>query len=184
MEKSLYNLITRVKQNDEDSLLTIINKFNLLIKKLSRKMVYEGAETDLIIYLIQMLRKLDLDKLKNFSEGGLVKYIQVSLNNKAIDHCKKYYLIKNNEMVLDINIIQQNFDTSVKNNIDNNLFIDELLNLKALTEHQKLILKYYYLCEYSDMQIANKLKISRQAVHKTRSYGLKIIKNYVTTKCS
>lgn len=183
MENSLYSLIIKVKKNDQDALLTIIIKFNLLIKKLSRKMIYEDAETDLIIYFIQMLKKMDLNKLNNFSEGGLVKYIQIALKNKAIDQCKKYYLIKQNEMILDTDIImQQNVDIDFNNNIDNKLLIDQLLTSGGLTERQRLILKYYYLYEYSDIQIADKLKVTRQAVYKTRVYGLKTLKNYVIVK--
>lgn len=176
MNDNLYDLIVMAKGNNQDALLKIINKFNLLIKKLSRKMVYDDAETDLIIFFIKMIKNSDLNKLKNFSEGALVKYIQVSLNHKAIDHCRKYYLTKHNEIALDTDIIKQSFDNN--NNIDNKLLVDQLLNLNFLTKHQVLILKYYYLLEYSDIQIGNKLKISRQAVHKSRIKALNIIQKF------
>lgn len=179
MENDLCKLIIDVKENDQEALLMIIEKFNLLIRKLSRKMGYEDAQADLIIYFIQLIKTMDLNKLKNFSEGGVVKYIQVSLNNKSIDYCKKYCLIKQNEKILDINMIKQNYYTNFNKTIEDKLLIDQLLSLKALTEKQKLILKYYYLDEYSDIQIGNKLKVTRQAVHKTRIYGLNILKNYV-----
>jgi RNA polymerase sigma factor (sigma-70 family) len=177
MDESIYNLINCIQKGDEDALLEMINRFEPLIKKLSKKMIYEKSETDLIIFFIQILQSLDLGKFSKFSEASLVRYIQVSLNNKAIGCSKRHYLYKIEEVHLDFDMFYADTNTGV--DISTKLAIHELLELNELSQRQREVLKRYYLYGYSDIEIAQKLNISRQAVCKSRNRGLNIIRDYL-----
>ncbi|HAQ41984.1 MAG TPA: hypothetical protein DCM73_14895 [Clostridiales bacterium] len=45
-----------------------------------------------------------------------------------------------------------------------------------LTELQKKIIVYRYIYGYSSQEIAQKLKVSRQAVNRTKNRAIKVIK--------
>lgn len=172
-ETSLYELIKMAQLGDRNCVLELINKFKPLIKKLIRRLNYEEAETDLIILFIQLIQTLNLNKFTRLSEGALVKYIYNSLTNRCIDLFRKYVLKKTEELELNLDTLQTEID------MDADMFINELLNLNILTEQQKLILKKFYISEYSDSEIAKMLNISRQAVNKTKNRGIKTLRTYL-----
>lgn len=61
------------------------------------------------------------------------------------------------------------------NNFENTYFLH-------LTELQRKIILLKYIYGYSDQEIANRLKISRQAVNRAKNRGVKIIReNYEKT---
>ena len=171
-QNSLYKLIQRSQLGDKDSLLNIINRFKPLISKLTRKLSYEEAETDLIILFIQIIQSLKLDKFNEFSQGELIAYLHNSLSNRCIDLFRKYVFKKFEDLELNLDILQIEID------MDTKVFVDELLSLNALTKNQREILKLSYLYEYSDAEIAELIKISRQAVNRTRNRGIQSIRNY------
>lgn len=174
MDTSLFQLITRVQNNDKNALQEIIDKFKPLINKLARKLKYEEAETDLIIAIILLLKNINLEKFKNTSDDAIVNYINYSLNNKATDLFRKYVFKKDNELPIDLDIIYQN------NDMDTNLFVNSLLNIESLSKKQHIVLKLSYLYGFSDIEIAKKLNISRQAVNKIKKRGLKILNEFLT----
>lgn len=70
MEYSLIDLVKNAQNGNNTSLEIIIDKFKPTIKKFTRKLNYEEAETDLIIVFIKLVRFLDLDNFQNVSEGA------------------------------------------------------------------------------------------------------------------
>ena len=57
------------------------------------------------------------------------------------------------------------------------LFIYELLSLLTLREKEIINLRYFK--EYSDIEISQKLRISRQAVNKTKNRAITKMKKYM-----
>lgn len=71
--------------------------------------------------------------------------------------------------------------TRVQNNdMDTNLFVNSLLNIESLSKKQHIVLKLSYLYGFSDIEIAKKLNISKQAVNKIKKRGLKILNEFLT----
>lgn len=173
MVTSLYQLITDIQNGNKNALMNVINKFSNLIRKLSRNFDYEESETDLIIELILILNNINLSKFSNLYEGSLVNYLNNSLKNKSTDLFRKYVLNQNNELSLDLDIISYSED------MDTKLFVDDLVKVDALTDNQKYILKQHYYYGYSDLEIAKKLNISRQAVNKSKQRALSAIRKYL-----
>jgi len=60
MENALELLVLSVQSGNQESCIIAINKFNPIIKKYSRKLNYDEADTDLVICLLKTLSKLNV----------------------------------------------------------------------------------------------------------------------------
>lgn len=79
----LIDTILKYQSGDSDSILCILDKLKFNIKKISNKLGYEYAETDLTIHLIEVIKNIDIHKFNNKSDGAIVNYINTSFKNKA-----------------------------------------------------------------------------------------------------
>lgn len=175
MTKSMYLLIKDAQNKNDEAFLAIWDKFKYTIKKFSIQLEYCGyyeAETDLIIELIIIIRKINLDKFRKKGDGALINFIYNSLKNKKISLFNKSKQ-QISEIELDTDII------SAANNIsiEDKILIKNLLN--QLTKLQKTVIVKKFIYDYSEFEIANELHISRQAVNKAKNRGLKRLRKYI-----
>lgn len=171
MRKDLYNLVAMSKKKDKEALLELLIKFKPAIQKFKRQLNYEEAETDLIISFIEIIYKINLEKLKK-NDAVLVKYIYSSLKNKKTDLLKQ----RINHFNEKVTLVELNDNIEAPQYIDNqdNLFICDIL--KGLPARQKSVIVDKFIKGYPDIEIAEKLNISRQAVNKLKNRGLENIK--------
>ena len=66
----LYNLLVRAQRGDKESCYVILEKFERLTKKYSRKLAYEDAEQDVICYFIELIYTFPLEKFREDDEGA------------------------------------------------------------------------------------------------------------------
>lgn len=170
----LYNLIKSSQTNDKDALMEMIKRYKPLICKLSRKLQYEEAETDVTIMFIELIKHLDLRKFNAQDEGRLVSYIAICMNSKNIDLFRKHIRNKIEVLEIDTDVLGEK---GIDDNIISKLCFKELLNIPSLTEIQKNILIEKFMFDKSDMEIAKEFKISRQSVNRTVNRGLQNIKS-------
>lgn len=178
MNEEIYLLIHQYKNNkDDNSLLTLLDIFRPLIKKYSRKLNYDGAESDLIIYFIELLNKMPLNSSMNKNKY-ILSYINISIKNHYIKLSKYYHQIFDKETELNLEITS---DILTNNNPYSNLENKLLLNLalSILPYNQKKIIIDKFFNEKSDVQISGELNISRQAVNKTKNKALNNMRNYL-----
>lgn len=172
---NLYELVKTAQNNNDESIMLMLNKFNPLIKKYSRSLNYDGAYSDLVINLIEIIRCIPI--LKNESmqkEACIVAYIANSLRYKYIQLSKKYSEIYKMEVELNEQILGSKSDDNIENHILINMLLDKLPEL------QRKVLIEKFIKDHTDVEIANNLHISRQAVNKTKNRGLKNLKKYLT----
>lgn len=174
MKKSFYELIILSRSNSVDDLQEILFDFEPLLKKLSKFLRYEEGSTDLIIFFIELIKKMNLEKFKVKSDGVMVKYIHKSLLNKTFELSKKYSKAKFEFVEFDENILNIN-DHLEKYFFEENICFDEYI-FKELSGIQKKVILYKYLKGYSDKEISIIFKISRQAVNKAKNRAFKKIK--------
>lgn len=60
----LIDWIRSAQRDDEDAMLYLITRFEKLIRKYARKLQYEDAENDLILDFIELIKTLDVKKIK------------------------------------------------------------------------------------------------------------------------
>lgn len=173
---NLYSLVLLAQNGNDDALISIISKFNPLINKLSRKLSYEEAETDLVIYFIEIIKNVDLNKFNQECEGKLVSYINVAIKARCIDLFRKYIKNKLTEVELNVAITQESKND---NNMEDYLFIYQVVDMAKLTKTQKDFIIEKFIYERTDLEISKKFNVSRQSVNKTISRALKNIKNSV-----
>lgn len=169
---NLNEIITNYQNGNKEIIMDILNKFKFNIKKISKKLNYDCAETDLTIYLIELLKKVEIEKFKNKSDGAIVNYINTSLKNKS------HYLYKSN---LKFNNEITEFNDEVNSTCTvldtDNIEFYSLLN--CLNETQKTIIIDKYINKLTDFEIATKLNISRQSIYKNKIKALDILKNLI-----
>lgn len=175
MDDSLYELIKNIQNGDNEKFLDIIMRFEPLIDKLVRKLMHDEAKTDLIIAFIEMVKTINLNNFTPKDEGKIVNYINRVMKNKHVDFFRKYVQRHKEEIEinLDITLASEEF------NIESNIFIEDLLY--QLPRMQKIILKEKYIKDCSDIEIAEKLHISRQAVNKAKNAAIGKLRIYLET---
>lgn len=177
MIQTLHGLILNaVKNNDEKSKLLILEKFNNTIKHYARKLNYYCAETDLIIFVLTLLNKLNLEKFKRFEEYTAVKYINLSIKHEYIRLSKKNSYIDSHEILINTDI--NDYIDKYKEELSN----ESLEFIKHMGENlegnQKEVF-LYFLNGYSNTEISKLMGISRQTVYKIKKrIVLKFIVEY------
>ncbi|HHY0049444.1 TPA: sigma-70 family RNA polymerase sigma factor [Clostridioides difficile] len=148
-----------------------MDKFKFLIKKISNKLDYECAETDLVIYLIQLIKAIDTSKLLNKSDGAIVKYISTSLNRKSIS-------LYNRNKKFNTETIKYSDNIKSRTSYLDTNEVELYLSLNCLNDVQKKIIIDKYLNNLTDTQIACNLGISRQSVYSNKVKALSKLKKY------
>lgn len=164
--QSLYELILyTIKNNDEKSKLLILERFNKTIKYYARKLNYYCAQTDLVIFMLTLINKLNLEKIKSFDENTVVKYINCSIKYEYIRLSKKNSHISSHEILIDKDI----FDYI--NNYKEELSTESSDLIKYITANlignqRKVFL--YLLSGYSITEVSKLMGMSRQAIYKIK----------------
>ena len=83
-------LARNAKYGDRDAALKMIQQFQPLLQKYSRKLGYEDAYNDLVLFFIELIYKIPDQIIASFNDGKLVKYISICIKNHH------YYLLKKN----------------------------------------------------------------------------------------
>ncbi len=169
MTNNLYIVFKKAQSGSEEHVIKLYNKFLPLIKGYGRKLNYEEAESDFTIFLLEYIKKIDLNKFKNRSDGEIVNYVKLIFKNKYIDILR---LIMNKK--IETTTLETEFMCNdCYKNLENEYFFSLI---KDLTTIQKKIIVGRYFHGYSDNNLSKILKISRQAVYKHRKRALELIK--------
>lgn len=161
LENSLFEIFVSAKNNNEECKLLLVEKFRNTIKYYSRKLNYECAETDLNIFLLTLMKTINLDKLKELDEKAFIKYIYISIKHEYIRLSKKNFYINSHEVLCDIDII----DYLDKNQLELPTKNMELINtLDYLSKKQKRVFTCIFIYGYSDTETAQIIGVSIQAI--------------------
>lgn len=94
MASNLYKYFEMAQHNKQEYTISLYYKFLPIIKGFGRKLNYEEAESDLTIFLLELIKKIDLNKIKNRSDGEIVNYIHSAFKNHYINILKN--IVKKN----------------------------------------------------------------------------------------
>lgn len=156
MQRTLYELTTKGQEGNQEAIMAIIEKFSPLIKKYNRKLNYDGADIDLTIALIEVIKAIPISKNDNFKkEEQITGYISICLKNKYIQLSKKYGRISTMELPLYIEDIQD-----LNYSFEDHVFVDELLD--KLTALQRDVINKKYIKNMSNVEIAKELHLRIQ----------------------
>lgn len=163
-------------QDNEENFMNIFSYFNSKIKYLAYKLKYPEAETDLIIYLYELLKLLNPNKFEK--EQDIVAYINRCLKNRSIflhykgSKDKELMSFTSETEILDVVNINDRSDEY------SDIRFDDLIS--SLKPKQRQITFYKFYLQFSDVEIAEMLNISRQAVNKTQRLALRNLKTQLS----
>ena len=165
----LKGLIEDFKKQDMTAFEIIYEEFKGLIAFYSRKLNDADAFSELTLYFIEILYKIELSKFRKDKTDSLKRYIAVALRNRYIAISKKQSERHQNEL----NILEN--DSCC---VGFEALIETLDTLKYLTKSQRTIIIYKYIFSLSDFQIAEMLGTTRQAVNRLKNRALETLKKY------
>lgn len=169
----LYGVIQCAKYGDNESLEFLITKFEPIINSLAWRLNNDCGRTDLTIFFIKLVRGINLDNIRNSSDGAIVNYIKTSLY-------RKYSKLKKQKVLMEIELIDI-YSSNIKEYMDSEykIFLDQLESMKVITKKENNILlkKYCYLS--TEQEIARELNVSRQAINKSHKSAVKKIRGYL-----
>ena len=173
--KLLQNM--RTFNNTSEMFMEILKTFKSKIGYLKYKLSYDEAESDLILYLYELIASINYKKFK--CDNDIINYINKCLQNKAIALHNKIAKDKEN-LIFKCEHIE--FDLTDISDIKDE-YSDILFNdlISSLNPNQKKIIFYRFYLQLSSIEIAKKLSISRQAVNRTERTALKNLKQKLLT---
>ncbi len=164
-------LIIDFKKGYSKSFYLIHKVFERLIKLYASRIYYEDGESELNLFLIELLYKLDLSRFDSLDSSFTIqKYIAVALRNKYLDVLKKS--IELNQKTLPL--LEQKADE--EEHFYEKLMLPNAFSLLTVKQQEVLIRKYIY--GYKDTEISETMGISRQAVNGIKNRAIEILKNY------
>ncbi|MGL4874862.1 MAG: sigma-70 family RNA polymerase sigma factor [Romboutsia sp.] len=161
----IYEDIIKAKLRKEEAMERLISCFKPQIDKYSRLLNGEDTRQELIMYLIKVIDMIPVDKNNRWHDKSILSYISKSIKNEYIKISKRANIINSNKVELDL-----------CNELESEYFEDDfsLIELfKELTEKESYIIKLIYIYGFSVSEIAQTMKITRQAVNKSKNNGLK-----------
>lgn len=174
MADRFYEIVKKSQHGDKEAMLSMINTFKPLIKKYSYYLNYDGANSDLIIAFIEIIRKMPINEDVNLKyDKFIVGYISSAIKNRYIYLSKKNYQICLNETELKLGLVS----IGVNIKFEDKIFIGEVLD--KLSEIQRRVLVLKFVKNYSDVDISKILNISRQSVNRAKNRALKNIRKYI-----
>jgi len=173
--KIIFDII-EFQSGNSDSILRLINKFLPLLKKYSRKLSYEDAYDDLLVDFIEIICDMKIEKMRNTEEGSIVTYICTSIHSSYIKRLKQLLMQKKVVPFAGLSESELYYVTGLISTEDfhNDFYFDLLKEYITPSEYTVIKMLYYY--GYSISDIANYLKISRQAVNQMKIRSLEKLK--------
>jgi RNA polymerase sigma factor (sigma-70 family) len=169
VDKAIYKTIIEYQKNYNNEYMdNVIDIFSNQINKYARLLDGDDTKQTLLIFLIELIRKLNMNNEYLKNEKILLSYISKSLKHKYIKLSKKKDTL-NLETEL-------NYDIEIQSNESlNDLTIySDILN--ELKYKEREIIKLIYIYGYSAKEIAEFKHISRQAINQTKKRALNKIK--------
>ncbi|MFZ7121064.1 MAG: RNA polymerase sigma factor [Eubacteriaceae bacterium] len=162
--------LTHEFKNNKNYFTQIVDSFKNSIRFYSRKLNYYCSETDLIIFLLELLDKININNFS--SDESLDFYIKKSIKHEYIKLSKAII----QDYCIEEKYIENIPDDTCQNGCSLVLF-EDLINI--LPKLEKTIIYYRYNLGLSDIEIASLLNVSRQTVYKYRRKGLNKLKSKI-----
>lgn len=166
-------LLAKAQQGDEEVMLELINRFQPLLKKYAKKLRYDDAYEDCLLFFIELVKTVDLKKLNITKDQAVVSYIKVSVTHF---YSKKTRRLSEKEREIAFSELTEEqryyVETKTAKQDEQNIFT-ELGVDKFLNPNEKRILYLVYGKGYTTAEIAKKYHKSRQTVNQLKMRTLK-----------
>lgn len=170
---NLIDIITYYKKTNEFDI--VYSEFKKQIRFLIKSFNIELYENDIFLFLWNIIEKIEVDNFNH--EKALYTYIYKALKNQCLNIYKKQ--CKDKVIIYDSSITNNIIDGQSFYNLNDNYNIIFNNLISCLSKNQKKIINLRYKFGLSDIEIADILLISRQAVYKNRKLALSKLQNSI-----
>lgn len=165
------------QRGNQSAVLRLINGFSPTLKKYAHKLKTEDAYFDLQAEFIELILYLDCNKLRNTSDGAMVKYLSQSIYHAYIKLLRQ--LIDNNVPTISVDELTDNIlyqsPTTHENCFDSYDIPPDLLTSQEADV-------FYQICilGYSASELARKKGVSRQSINQAKQRAISKLQRYFT----
>lgn len=163
--QKLGDLVKDYNNGDKNALVEIINQFKPAINKYKKESYYEDLDSELTLFMINILGKISMREDILRDDKHLRFYILKSLKNKHIEINKKSYTIYSSEIPSD-KFLDYNGYELLESDI---VFYDIIKDLSICEKH---ILTKKYIHNIKESDIARELNTSRQYINRVHKKAL------------
>ena len=160
------NLIAGFQKGDWEVFPVIYDEFKKLITLYSYRINDEDANAELMLFFIELLYSIDMDRFNYIDSNSLSKYIAVCIRNKYIELSKKFGQYRSNLLHLCENCV-------CADTLNCYIRLETVELLKELSLRQRAVIVYKYIYKYTDTEISEMLGVSRQAINRLKNRALK-----------
>lgn len=180
----LYDQIRKAQGNDKDEMLKLIERFVPLLRKYSRKLNYEDAYEDTVLFFIELVKGIRLDRLSCTEDGVLTAYISVSVKHfydkKIAEAIGRQREVPFSELTED----QAYYAETNSAREDKASFFLELGAANLLNRKEQHVIHQIFVEGYTTAEIARRTHKSRQAVNQLKHRALKKLREAYEDKPS
>lgn len=171
MKENFKDIALDAARNNPNAVEKLVKRLQPMITRSANIAGYEGGESDLIIFLLESLRKMNVEKMSQYHEGQIVQLFRNMLYHKAIDLYRKNIRKKSVEFTNnEIELIDK------ENPFSDIFFYDMISNLRP---KQKQVVIGKIIFGLSDVQIGELLQISRQSVNRLYNRAIEELRKEV-----
>lgn len=168
-----FDLIRRSQTGDGNATLALVQKFNPLLKKYAKELSYEDALNDLTLDFLELLHNINLDRIRIREEKGIVAYVSSAVHSYYIKRLSTVIEQQNIRTFSELSEDEQHYVESISGS-DNSFAESEFRSILAtLTILESQVITSLYYAGYTVTETAEKQKVSRQAVNKTKIRAIK-----------
>ena len=166
-----------------DELCDLLRTFEPLLKKYARLLEYPDAYFDLQAAFLDIVKKLDVNRLDNKTDGTVFRYIQSAVHHQYISLSKaRRQYVRTHVLFCELEDPETGL-TCLSNVLADTPAEDELSFIEKdylqrhlnKTEYEIILLIFY--CGYSIAEIAQSRKVSRQYVNRQKISALQKLKS-------
>ncbi|MBQ6887145.1 MAG: sigma-70 family RNA polymerase sigma factor [Lachnospiraceae bacterium] len=175
----LCDLVEKAQKSDDAAMMELIDKFSLLFKKYAKKLNYEDAYEDIMLYFIELVKTFNLNKLSCQKDEVIVSYINVSIRNFYNKKVQKVIEGKREILFSDLSEEQAYYAEmqTAKEDVEDIFIKFGMENL--LNENECWVIYLIYSEGYTTADIARLTNKSRQAVNQLKHRALDKMKKCV-----
>ena len=144
----LYDLLKKAKDNDKDAAYEIIKDFDGALKKLSKSLHHEEAETDLIIELLELIKTIDMEIFKHSTHKQIAKYIHMHLKKRTVDLFRAHKNKIKEHVEINYDLIPDETVGGIENDIATSILI------QSLVKQQRDIIILEFIQGFSEKDIS------------------------------
>lgn len=175
----LCDLICCAQSGDKRAMMELIDKFSPLFKKYAGKLNYEDAYEDIILFYMEMIRSMDLDRIASLEDGAIISYINISIINYYNKRVRKLIRCGREVALSDLTEEQKHYVEAKAAKTNKTNFLEELGIRNLLSQKECQIIYLIYEEGYTAAEIAKISKKSRQSVNQLKRRALKKIANFL-----